>query len=300
MTPKTKSDKPTPDRKTMTDREAGQWVPLHKGHAIEQFVFTLQFAGAIAQPLIRTLREQLKNDDAFPGKSDLRAVGFQIGAGAGGLGLASGVLPASGAPVLAGLQYQKARPDGIVETELRLETSSMVFRTITYTHWGEIWAAVKKYIDISLPIYVKSAKLAVIGLSYVDKFVWQGALESSNPFPILQPGSKYLVQRVYASRDLWHTHSGEFVRVDSQTKRLVNVDVDYVDEYPSDEPRRALVVKTVLNDNFNQPGYEQTSLTPQTGSDFVGTHVNQLHDLSKDILASIISSEMAKRIALGG
>ena len=94
--------------------------------------------------------------------------------------------------------------------------------------------------------------------------------------------------------------AGEFVRADGQTKRLVNVDVDYVDEYTSDKPRRALTVKTLLTDTFNQAGYEPTDLTPQTGSDFVETHVNQLHDLSKNILANIISSEMAERIALGG
>ncbi len=279
----------------MADRDAEQWVPLHSAHAIEQFLFTLQFDRAIDEAAVKTIRDRLKDDAAFPAKNEIRTVGIEIGAGGG-----RALLPASGVPTLSGMHYQKTRDDGTVETELKLDRTAIAFRTIAYTHWETVWGAAKQYVSIALPVYLTAGKLVVIGLNYVDKFIWQGALERASPLPILRPESKYLAPRVYGAKDLWHTHSGEFVSVDNQTKRLVNVDVDYVDEYPSDEPRRALVIKTVLNDAFNQFGYAPTALKAEAGMEFIGNQIIQLHDLCKDILGNIISSDMAKRIALEG
>jgi uncharacterized protein (TIGR04255 family) len=279
------------------DRETGQFVPLHKGHAIDQVLFALQFEGALDDASIKELRERLAKDSAFPAKNDIRQIGLQVGVGVHGP-MVGNLAAASGTPQLVGLQFRKARQDGTVETELRLDKAAFSFRTINYTRWADVWANVKGYIDISLPIYLRSTRLLAVGLTYVDKFIWEGAPGNSNSVSLLRSGSPYIAPHVYSAKDLWHSHSGAFVRVDAKTKRLISVDIDYVDELVTDHPRKALSIQSVLNDILNQPDYESAELTSESTPAFVETHMTQLHDVSKQILADIINSDMARRIAL--
>ena len=279
----------------MTNNILNRFDPLHKGHAIEQVIFAFQFDSEIDEASLKEIGKAIPKDDDLPGRAEMRGVKLAIG---------MGLIPQQPAipmptPSLAGFTFSKSRSDGTVETELIASRSSFVYRTLFYTRWSENWASTKKYLKILCAIYSPQAKLASISLSYVDKFVWQGPADC-DPRSILRTNSRYLSPYIFETSDLWHSHTGAFVRSDDQTKRLINVNIDYVDEHVEEAVRRAVVVKTVLADNFNQEGFATTDFpNGESVVELIDSHMQQLHELDKEILGDIINFEMAKRIALG-
>ena len=86
--------------------------------------------------------------------------------------------------------------------------------------------------------------------------------------------------------------------VDAHTKRLLNVNVDYLDEQMVERPKRVINISTVLTDMLNQPGFAPLNLVPNEAFDKLQVRISQLHDLSKEFFKAVISDDMCKRIAL--
>jgi len=108
-----------------------------------------------------------------------------------------------------------------------------------------------------------------------------------------------LCPHIYGADDLWHSHTGKFMRVENNIKRLINLNIDCLDERDaSGEDQRAVKIATVITDSFNQPDYDATSIEPQSVENFVDEHMDKLHKFSKQTLAGIICDDMCKRIGL--
>jgi uncharacterized protein (TIGR04255 family) len=275
---------------SMADSMKGhcQFEPVHDAHAIEQVVFVLQ----IDRPLDDKSFAAVSDAAAafmsdLPGRNVIQAVGLMIGAV--GIG--------TPAPPMMGTVFSRTNPAGIVESELRVERATVSFRTTLYTRWDAVWAQARKYFDVLIPKYVTSARIAGISLNFVDRFVWIGLPAECRPASLLRPSSKYVSPNVYEAPDLWHSHTGAFLRVDNQTKRLLNVNIDYVDGIPP-ENKRTVVITTVLNDMFNQPDFQATEVTAESVASLFDAHMQQLHSFGKSVFGNIINDEMKKRIAL--
>ena len=91
-----------------------------------------------------------------------------------------------------------------------------------------------------------------------------------------------------------------FLRADDRTKRLLNVNVDCLDEFvpQTNENRRVVAITTVLTDMLDQPGFASSDVTEVTAMTELEDRMQTLHILDKDILANIICDEMVRRIAL--
>lgn len=269
--------------------ENPQFEPIHDAHAIEQVAIVLQFANPVASndfQDIRKLADELK--DEFPGKSPIQT--FMVAVGAGG------VVPAH---PTQGFVLTDTSREGVITHELRLEHSSITYRTTMYTRWANIWGKANQYFNKFLPLYSLNSQLAAINLNYIDKFVWSGKSDEADPGMLLRANSKYLTPATYESKDLWHSHFGAFVKADPLTKRLVNVNVDFVDENNDFNARRVVSISTVLTDIYNQPTYKLLDLkTPEEISSFIDQKAQELHSYNKDVLGNIISDEMIKRISL--
>lgn len=268
-----------------------RFEPIHDAHAIEQVAFVLQ----IDRPLeevrfaeVRSVAEQYKPD--LPGRAEIQ--GFRVAIGAPGP-----VGPIPPGPSMGNV-FSRTRADGTIESELRIDRMSATFRTLIYTRWDLVWAQARKYFDAIIPKYVAPARISGISLNFVDKFVWAGAPSECRPSLLLRPGSRYLCPHVYEAQDLWHSHTGAFLRADDQTKRLLNINVDYVDENPPDGLRRTVAITTVLTDLMNQPGYTSLEVTENTVVEVFNAHMHQLHAFGKIAFGNIINDEMSKRIAL--
>lgn len=266
-----------------------QFEPIHDAHAIEQVAIVLQFANSVTTAdfqEIRKMADDLKGD--FPGRSPIQT--FMVAVGAGG------VMPANPAQ---GLVLTDTSKEGVITHELRLEHSSITYRTTMYTRWATIWGRASEYFNKFLPLYSLSSSLSAINLNYIDKFIWNGKSNEGDPRTLLRANSKYLTPAVYESNDLWHSHFGAFVKVDPLTKRLVNVNVDFIDENNDLNARRAVSISTVLTDIFNQPTYKLLDLKAlEEISSFIDQRAQELHTYNKEVLGNIISDEMIKRISL--
>jgi len=90
------------------------------------------------------------------------------------------------------------------------------------------------------------------------------------------------------------------LRVDEATKRLLNVNVDYLEENQPDGVRRVIAIATALTDLMNQPGYVSSRVMANDVCQFLDTHMKQLHHFGKEVFGNVVNDDMSKRIALTG
>lgn len=269
-----------------------QFVPLHDAHAIEQVLFVLQMAHPIdAESFVKVRNIAGQFSLELPGENEIKRLVMTFGQEPS----IGGQLPPSESH---GFVRSLTAPNGVVESELLLERASITFRTTTYTRWQSIWDQASRYFAAVAEIYADRNQISAVSLNYIDKFVWSGDPAKCSPNQLLKPQSPYICPHVYSLDDLWHSHTGAFLRFDGKTKRLLNVNVDYLHDEPINGPRRLIGISTVLTDMFNQPGYVPLDLAPKDVSDFLTDRMRNLHDFSKSVFAEIISEDMGKRVAL--
>ncbi len=280
-----------------TPNAKGHFDPVHAAHAIEQAVFVLHFDRPLEQSKLNVVIgkvNEFKSD--FPG-SGLIQGGFSVAFGSPVM-----PMPSISQPMpLAGVVMHRSAPDGSIENELRVEHASVTFRTTRYTRWAAMWELAKKYCDAVIQTYLDNgSKISSISINFVDKFVWTGGIQDFDLSLLLSRDSKYIADYVFSAEDLWHIHTGAFLRPDSKTKRLMNINVDCLDEVNSGDIRRAVLITTVLTDIFNQAGFEEIAVANDDVMNFISTHVESLHAFDKEILGKILVESIAKRIALIG
>lgn len=258
--------------------------PLHSAHAIEQVLLGVQFQKPLDDAGLREARTAAGNPPDLPGRAELRGFALQ----------------AAGAPraMSTGFSLTRMRADGTEEAEFQVQRHLISFRTMLYTRWSDISAQTYSLFSAVLPVYLRRGPIAAIALNYVDKFVSSSLPPDCDVRPILQRNSPYLAPRVFETANLWHTHSGAFSKPDAYTRRLVAVNVDYVTEKLEERERTALVINSTLTDAFNQNGYDPLQLTPEDGMSFAKQTFESLHQEEKEVLRSIISGDLARRIAL--
>lgn len=265
--------------------------PIHEAHAITQVACILQFTNTISDSEFE--RAKLKSKDFeidLPGKNNITEHGFSIQFGN----------PVQAAPpnvIINGVRRTKSLPDGTIESELRIERSAITFITTRYTRWAKIWEQCAKYFNELLPFYLIDSKINTINLNYIDKFIWTDLPETCNPELLIKNNSKYISQHIFEVKDLWHSHTGAFIPFDDFTKRLVNVNIDCVDELHDETPRRVIAISTSIADHFNQPDYVPFLWNIEPNK-VIDDHMQSMHILGKKIVSELITENMCKRIAL--
>lgn len=274
----------------MSDQTEG-FEPIHSAHAIEQVAFVIQFDRPFGDDLLPKLRqaaEQFSGDDDLPGFSEVQGFSFVIG----------NSVPQQSNGNLSGIVRRSVSRDGTLECELRIERNAITFLTTRYSRWSEIWERVSRYLNALLPLYFEQAGLLAVGLNYVDKFVWSGGLENFNPRLLLKENSNYISGHIFDSKEFWHSHTGVFIRADEVTKRLLNVNIDHLDENRPEGQKRIVSITTTITDQFSQLGYETYVVNNNTIA-MISTHMQNMHKFGKTVLGNLITQSMSERIALG-
>lgn len=280
-----------------TQPPKGSFKPVHAAHSIEQAALVVNFDRPLDYAQLVAVNEITSQfRDELPGGGPIQGgLTFMIG---GPAVMQMPFSPQQPAPVTGVLLHRNA-PDGSIESELRVEQTSMSFRTNVYSRWSAVWELAQKYFSSVMGTYLDSgANLVNVSLNFVDKFVWDGEMNACDPSLLMKSDSKYVAPHVFSCDDLWHIHTGAFSRPDNQTKRLTNVNIDCLEEVVGFTSRRAVVITTVLTDIFNQPSYDTTSLFTSNGMEFVSSHLEALHNYDKDILREILVTPVAQQIAL--
>jgi uncharacterized protein (TIGR04255 family) len=269
------------------DTKMGHFEPIHDAHAIEQMALIVQFVTPLdSDRLALALRVADAFKEELPGRADLQALTF------GGV---------TRVPPIMGRSLSRTRPDGVTESELRVELSGISFRTTTYTRWDAIWERAQRYFNELMPFYLAVSGLSGISLNFQDRFYWSGAPSEMRAKFLFRPNSEYVAPHIYEASDLWHSYTGSFTKIDEFVKRLLNINIDCLDESPSgSDVRRVVAITTVVTDMLNQAGY---SPLVEPGPDlmaFFQRQVPTLHAASKSKLLALINDRMCKRIGLEG
>lgn len=272
----------------------GHFRPVHAAHSIEQVVFSVHFDRQLPPEnfaAVINAAEQFRGE--MPGGGPIQGVSFAIG----GAGMPP---PFFQQPMpISGVMLTRTAPDGSIESELRVEQTSLSFRTTRYSRWATIWNTALRYFSVLLGSYIDAgALLTTVSQNFVDKYVWHGDANACDAEKLLRRDSAYIAAQVFNQRDLWHSHTGAFERVNAHTKRLMNINVDCLDEVVNVESRRVIVITTVLTDLFGQPGYDPIAVTSNDALAFITTQMLALHTENKRILAATITDAMATQIAL--
>ena len=272
-------------------KSTGHFEPLHDAHAIEQVQISIVLEQPLNTETFASVRKAAKVfESELPGGAELQFISF----GQAPLVFTTG----PGQMASSGFVMQRSAPNGVIEAELRIERTGIAYRTTLYTRWDAILTQFGKYLKALIATYVAKTRVTHVTLNYVDKFVWAGDKADCHPKLMLRENSIYLPPYAYDSPDLWHSHTGAFIPIDSQTKRLLNVNVDHLDEQIRGEPRRLVSITTVLTDMLNQAGLEPLSLSPEEAFDKLHQRLFLLHEQSKLYFGEVIADDMCKRIAL--
>lgn len=273
-------------------KSTGKFEPVHDAHAIEQVQISINFAVPLDDNLFGLVRQAMvAYKSELPGGSELQSIVVAFGQNPGAFGVPPGQISKA-------FVMQRMAPNGAIEAEVRIEATAITFRTTLYSRWNAVWGQFGKYLQSIVGFYAGNSPVMMASLSFIDKFIWIGENASCRPQLLLRPNSRYLCPYVYESPDLWHSHTGAFLPVDMHTKRLLNVNVDYLDEQMVEQPRRVVSISTVLTDMFNQPGFDPQNLAPNESFGKLQARFIQLHEQSKHFFGEVISDEMCKRIAL--
>lgn len=280
----------------MTTAESdARFVPLHDAHAIDQLVATVQFASRLTDGELDAIGSAMAHfQEQLPNTHQVRGVTFNFGP--------EGITPVQ--------QADAAAPDGFVRfladgktalKELRVDRDSLVFRTQVYTRWDAVWKEARSYFDKVLAL-LEPGRVSALGLLYVDKFIWMGPPDACRPSFLLRDDSPYMTMNSLASQDLWHCHSGRFLKAAADVKRLEVVDIDCLDE-PHETAagavqRRVLRIATAVTDIYNQPGFEPRKQPQGNVIDDAEVAFSGLHIELKRVLSEIISDTYAARVGL--
>lgn len=262
-----------------------EFEPLHAAHAIDNVQFILNFASTISDvDWLAVLAAAREHKGDFPGEELVTSFAVAV----------AGTV-VEGKP---GIALRRMAPNGAIEEEFVITRGALVYRTSKYVRWAGCWQRAREIFDSVLKAVPEGVVLSNIGQSVVDKFVHQGTPSRNSPQSVLRKGSPYICSHVFERDDLWHSHTGAFIKHDPYTRRLRNINIDYLDDQISGLTMRTLAISIVVSDQFQQQGYEPITTHIMDTSTLIDEHMQNLHQENKMILSQLLTAEMARRIAL--
>lgn len=261
--------------------------PVHDAHSIEQVAFVVQFDRFLEDEVFKAIVEDSsKFEQQLPAKSMIQNFAIAFGS------------PNTPPPNLHGaVSYRKFAANGTLDTELRVERNSFTYVTTSYTRWNPSWLKAKEYLEALLVEYIKHARVSTISLSYTDKYIWRGTDNEFRPNLLIDETSNFVSHNIFNIEDFWHSHTGAFYKVSPYVKRLLNFNVDALEEPIQGKMTKVVALTTVLTDMLDQPGYEALG----SGANLVAVFndsMQSMHNFSKDILKGTLTTEVQRRIGL--
>jgi uncharacterized protein (TIGR04255 family) len=267
------------------------FAPIHSAHSIEEACFTVKFSERLGAEQLRRAAEVARErfgKDELPGFSQTQDIELMIGP--------SGTIPKRS---VGGFALQRFQRNGNLDVEFVIDSSGLSFRTFVYDRWKSTLDSGVRYFEACIAFFLSSAPVASISLSYVDKFLYNGDMKLPVAPLALKRGSPFVPDYLFDCTDYWHCHTGAFSRNDEQTKRLLNVNLDLIEEHTADGSRKVLAVRSIHTDIFGQESFLKLDIMDENQTiTFIDEHLNSLHDLHKSMLSRTLSEELAKRIQL--
>lgn len=282
----------------MAADEVHAWRPIHDNHAIDVMAVVMTFAQPLPDLLFKKVL-RASEDAAFAAGLNSRHTtnAWQLSFDANG----------NPQPTQVGQgQFFNAvfePPDGMpisnrVAEQLRVDQNAIAYRTWRYVSWSWQSERVRTLFTPALEIARNTVALASLRFEYLDRFRFDGDATVADPRQLLRVDCPLIAPHIFSAQDLWHCHTGAFLTAGNQPKRLRQVMIDALDEpFPPRQgvaPVRWVNITTALEDRFTLPYSDDQEIDPAK----IFQTLTIMHDLLKELLASIITNDLAKRIYL--
>ena len=195
---------------------------------------------------------------------------------------------------LSGVTFERFNSSGEPEWSIRLIKESINISCHEYTRWDEVWPKVKEYFNKLEPI-LSIHDVSLVGIEYLDEFIINEK-DSDWEKELFNIDSKFIPNHVFELNDFWHFHHGYFSNnIDSELgkRTLNNVNISYFGEGD--------IIKVHIR---TQHKYMITQEGIKITEDFIAKEaeniINSNHEINKEILRNLLSTEMLKAIQLEG
>lgn len=264
--------------------------PKSGQHAIIEAVFGLQFARPFSQAVIeQVVAAHGEWQDHLPRLA--RSGAFQVVIGSFGLP------PPDFGPFGGGVTFERVKPDGALAWRLKVEGNSIFVNCLEYEGWTQVWAKVRPLLHRVTQLVDADGDNPVVSsiLQYIDVFEWQGDAANYDASQLLRAGA--LVTEPALSRGpFWHLHQGWF-REDNRLGNGRLLERLHIDSVADERGTPTVKFDSYLAFTPQEPHATQGGKLLVEGSLGVAWF-GTLHDLDKELLASAITSEQAKKIGL--
>lgn len=272
---------------------AGSFRPFGDKHAINTVSFVVELDAPLDSKALHELsllHSRLKEE--LPRKAEEQAVVVNLSPNS-----ISGGSVRSGSPELRGFVFDRLTPDGRQEWALKIQPDHVQVLCTKYDRWDSVWSRAETFFHIVLPVIHKYRAISVVGLQYIDEFIWEGTKSELKPSELFQENSEYLVPNIYEMSDLWHCHHGYFSEISNPApcKLLNNINIDLLDSAENRVVRITTTHRAMLRDHIRT--HISVAGADNSGNT-VDAHMSALHVENKDVLNKLLSDEIQKRIKL--
>lgn len=275
-----------------------EWKPLHDNHAINVMGLSVTFTEPLPAVLFRkaiAVAEQSALNEGLRHKQPLLNT-FQFNV-QGGVPQPLQQLPSGGA--LFSSYFENSSLPGVapqISEQVQIEPQTVMYRTWGYVSWTWQKERYLRLLADCLSMIEGSAGVSLIRLEYQDRFLFEGDPREASVASLLRAGSRYLSPHIFEENGMWHSHTGHFLPKDGVAQKLLQINVDALDEGFPAEIQRWINIATARENRY-----------PASLDEIVAFELNSLatvldseHDELKIALAEIINDETANRIYLKG
>lgn len=277
---------------------ASDWLPLHENHAINVMALVLTFAEPIPAPMFRKAFAAVEASAVDGGLAHRQPAMNSLQ-----FSMQHGILQpvqqtTSGGTIFSSYFENHSFPflPPQLSEQLQVEPTSIVYRTWGYVSWT--WQRAR-YFELLRNFYESIAGLvapATVRFEYQDRFVFDGSPKDADPRRLLKSDSPYLSPHVLNEKGMWHSHTGFFLESNDIAQKLLQINVDAVDEGAGESLQRWVNITTARENRYPSGPDDMVALD----MGLIAAAMDSQHTELKSALGLIINDATASRIYLEG
>lgn len=275
------------------------YKPINQAHAIAEAIVYFQFYPEFSDDLIRSIVEAHDTIQDLPVKSPMTRFVTQIEAREGQEHTFS-----TQAPQIVGRESKKYSPDRSLDWMLRSTENTVTCHCLSYGRWREFYSTARAYTNALFDKMTSDDPFVTsVGLTVVDKFVYEGEFESYSQKGLFREDNPYIVTRVKGAGSRWHCHSGWFEEsefADFETLHQLNIDAAVTKTEKGLSHVSTIVHNSVAKGRDGAAQGDQFRLSKLYGGhdDTLSSIIESLHKGNKLMMDKLLCEDMKKRINL--
>ncbi len=270
------------------------FAPRNKNNAIAEVAFVISLAGKPDVHLIEKFSESHASEwsEEFPIKDEVRGQKLQLGPD---MSVGPQILEST----LDGALFRTLQRDGSLDWQVAIEGSLLKVNCGSYSRWANVWPTARGYLNRLCKQFVSSSTpVTSVALQYVDEFVWTSSEDTYDATTLFKRESEYFLPRMCSAGHLWHLHLGWFEKhnLPAEGRRLERVHIDAIEEAPI--KRLATRIDITLRHDFSKRLNDQVQLFGTRSEGVLDKMFETMHVRNKEMMKSLMTSQMADRIGL--